>query len=627
MKKNINSLLTSISLVAMLASCSKDKGVDNDPEEFTEQDRQAITASLAKIAATADSILLTANPVQGLAAMRAIYATDPNVEQVLLAGDELFVKYKKGGFVSWDIAAQLIIPPYGGEANPTALRKGTESQFDPTEFVGNTKACLINQQFKDESRKYSQDLINSLSANFRRNNYEVTLVNGPEANLDFFDTELKNFGAIFLISHGGYDGTNTWITTGEEGTRGGLMTTHLDDWIAGRVMLSSVKEMRNGQFQVVSFYSISNQFINQKYGANVFPNSLLYLTADQSFKATTQLAQAFDAKGAGVIIGWDETNCVGQATGKLLLDAMLGGADVAAAFANLPEQSQIDECSSSSGARLAYYPNNGGAIRLVDTTSTAIVITAPVAGNSYANRVLTLTGRAAGVQSILYGTVELNGVTTALTVTSGLNFSQPLVINNGLNKIKVGCYGLLANGKTAFASKEISVSGAFASLPLFTELRWNTNFSDVDFHLLRPNNDLNALWTINDCFYRNARTSWGAELDVDDTNGYGPEHITIPQVTQNGVYRLFIHYFNNSSAGSTDAFVTVAVRDGALVNFGPYKLTDDGGNNAGDIWEVCTIEFPAGTITPVNKFYNLGSALPKVTLPPKLALHTMLQPN
>jgi uncharacterized protein YfaP (DUF2135 family) len=405
------------------------------------------------------------------------------------------------------------------------------------------------------------------------------------------------------------------------------MTTHLDDWIAGRVMLSSVKEMRNGEFQVVSFYSFSNQFINQKYGANAFPNSFIYLAADQSFKSTTQLAQAFAAKGAGVIIGWDETSCIGQATGKLLLDTMLGGADVSAAFANLPAQSKVDDCSASSGARLAYYPNNGGAIRLVDTTSTAIIITAPVAGNSYANRLLTLSGRVAGVQSILYGTVELNGVTTALTVTSGLNFSQPLVINNGSNKIKVGCYGLLANGKTAFASKEISVSGAFASLPLFTELRWNTNSSDVDFHLLRPNSDLNALWTINDCFYRNRQTSWGAELDVDDVNGYGPEHITIPQVTENGVYRLFVHYYGRGSNISTDAFVTVAVRDGALVNFGSYKLIDDGGNNAGDVWEVCTIEFPAGTITPVNKLYNLGSALPQLRLPSKLALHTTLKPD
>ncbi len=71
------------------------------------------------------------------------------------------------------------------------------------------------------------------------------------------------------------------------------------------------------------------------YGSNSFPNSLIYLVACQGIK-NINLADALVDAGAGVVIAWDETNCLGQATGKLLFDLLLGGATVQEAMAALP---------------------------------------------------------------------------------------------------------------------------------------------------------------------------------------------------------------------------------------------------------------------------------------------------
>ena len=203
--------------------------------------------------------------------------------------------------------------------------------------------------------------------------------------------------------------------------------------------------------------------------------------------------------------------------------------------------------------------------------------------------------------------VEINHIPTTLTF-SGTTFEQPIVINNGLNTIKVICFVQLANGKSAYGVKEITVTGDLPVLALFTELRWNTDNSDVDFHLLPPGADMSQLWTGTDCYYDNQVTTWGGYLDVDDVDGYGPEHISVPETMQNGTYRLFVHYYATHGAGTTLSFVSVSVKNGLMNQFGPYSLSNDGGDNAGDVYEVCTIEYPNGTITPVNQYYNLGKS-------------------
>ena len=627
MKKLLIFLLSTAVILTILSGCSG-CGSDvtgNSNDKLTEEEKQEILQSYEEISVTADSILFTDDPIDGFEQMLSIYESDPTVENAWITDDALYIEYVKGGIVSWYITPDFIIPPYGGGGLLVAKdsENKLQSYFGNREFVGSNQACLINQTYNDERALFNRDIINHLSDNFTQNGYEVTIKNGSSADLDFFDSELKNYGVIFDISHGSYDGTNTWLSTGQEATLFNIIEEDFLFWRSKLISIQNCDEVREGELVGVNYYTISNHFINKEYSQDDFPHSLIYLVACSSL-FTTQLAEVFHSKGVGVTIGWNEYNVIGPHSGKLLLDAMLGGADLSTAYNNLPIENRCDTNKKPNGtivtSMLYFYPPSGGTIRLVAPTNAEIIISSPDDGYIYDTRILTLSGMVLGIQNLEYGTVELNGLTTAL-VNYGITFSQPIVINNGENSIKVNCYGILESGNSSFTSKEITVFGNFPELDLFTELRWNTDYSDVDFHLLPPNSNINDLWTDIDCYYANMTPYWGGELDVDDIEGFGPEHITIPSFFVNGTYRLFIHYYDDDGAGITDAFVNVSVRNGEMLDFGPYQLVNDGGNNAGDVWEVCSIEFPSGIITPVNQYYYLGRAKRNSNLPQKLIIN------
>jgi uncharacterized protein YfaP (DUF2135 family) len=387
-------------------------------------------------------------------------------------------------------------------------------------------------------------------------------------------------------------------------------------WFKDEILVAGCKEKRGGEWKSIKFYCFSDKYVSAMYGGNSFPNSLIYLVACQGMK-NLNLAKAYVAAGAGVVIGWDETNCLGQATGKLLFDIMLGGPTVEEAFAAIPAESKNDKCAVNAGANLIYYPSAGKDIVLVKAKEAEIIINTPVAGETYEERVQTLDGYMSNVKEITNGVVELNGVPTTLTVQNDTNFNQPLLINNGTNTIKVTCIGINEFDESVSKTKEITIEGELAPIDIFTELRWNTPTADVDFHLLRPGSGIGDLWSSNDCYYQNMQTSWGAFLDVDDVEGYGPEHITVPGAQEEGDYTLCIHYYSKDQDETTQSFVSVSVKNGEMQSFGPYSMSNDGGNGSGDVWVVCTINFPTGEITPVNEYHNLGKFKSNQYLPPK----------
>lgn len=596
--------------ILCLTTCKKDNKNDGTHEP-TEAEKEEIMNSYDEIAVVANQLLLGENPIQELEQNLQQFKSEPGVKDAWMTEEGMFVEFTNGDVISWIVTKDYLIPPYGG---------GRE--IEERIPVGNKKACLINQQYDDENRPYCKAIINHLEEKFTANGYEVTVKNGVDADLDFISTDFYNYGAIFYISHGAYDGTHTWILTGEiaaepTGVLGKLLNDLLMSWLEGKVSIGHCKELKDGTWKIVPFYMFSEKFVESIYSSNSFPNSLIYLVACQSFKDTKQLAMAYQNKGAGVIIGWDETNCLGQSTGKLLFDILLGGSTVGEAFDALPAEAKLDKCAVAAGANLVYYPSSGKDIYLVDKIEAEVVVTSHTDGQVCDNRVQALSGYVTGMQEITSGTFEVNGIATNLVKVSYTEFSQPFLITDGDNTIKINCNGTDENGLSVFATKELHLTGDIAPLDIFTELRWNTDYSDVDFHLLPPGADISALWTGEDCYYSNMVTGWGGYLDIDDVEGYGPEHITVPSVTITGEYRLFIHFYDEDGAGTTQAYVDVSAQNGPLSSFGPYTLTDDGGDNAGDVWEVCKIEFPGGQITPVNQFYNLGMIRSNQFLPRK----------
>lgn len=576
---------------------------------LTDAQKLAITRSFKAIASSADSALLTTSPLTVLQSRLASYQNDTSVQAAWITNSALFVTFKNGGTVSWNAVPGVEIPPYDGPSQVDLM--SSSCLLKPSELIGNTKALLINTQFTDEGRQYCRDLITYLTAKFQQRGFTVTTKNGNDANVNFFKTGLKDYGAIFFISHGSYDGTNTWQHTGEEGSMDSLLSRYPVLWQTRRLSIGGAKEERGGVKTVIWHYKFSQKFIDSLYtGATDFPKSMIYLIACQGMKdAGRQIAQSFSAKGARGIIGWDETNCLGQSTGKQLFTTLLCGANLRDALNALPTEAKVDPCAVQPGANLVYWPASADTLRLVDSVRARLSITSPKKDSTYATRNLTLSGALINGDSIATGIVELNGIATRMTILAGhKTFSQPIVIDSGANIIHISCSGKLTDGKCAFADTVFRVDGSFDALGLWTELRWNTDGTDVDFHLLSPGATFpGSLWTTADCYYSNKSPSWGGFLDVDNTQGYGPEHITIPAIKDTGTYRLFVHYYSDHTSGTTPttAYVSVSVRGSSISSFGPYALVNDA-SRGGDVWEACTIHFPDGKITPVNLKRGVG---------------------
>jgi hypothetical protein len=133
------------------------------------------------------------------------------------------------------------------------------------------------------------------------------------------------------------------------------------------------------------------------------------------------------------------------------------------------------------------------------------------------------------------------------------------------------------------------------------QLSWDTDGTDVDTHLLRPNGDYGSE---GDCYFANCPgggLDWGLVgdwdnpvLDVDDVNGYGPENIFVTP-SDSGVYTVQIHYYSDHGVGPSNAWVEVFVDGVRAGSFGPKQLGATGAQ-----WRVCTIDWPAGTVTALR---------------------------
>jgi len=156
------------------------------------------------------------------------------------------------------------------------------------------------------------------------------------------------------------------------------------------------------------------------------------------------------------------------------------------------------------------------------------------------------------------------------------------------------------------------------------ELAWNTNYTDVDFHLLAGAGVWNSAGA-DDCYYSERNPLWGnlsdvnddPGLDRDDVDGYGPEQINIktPQRTDGvGTYAYTVpyeigvfYYDEHLYSGTTYAVVKIffagaVVPDYTLPTSPPPPNAFPGmplQNSASDFWHVGYVAWGAsgGTFT------------------------------
>ena len=130
--------------------------------------------------------------------------------------------------------------------------------------------------------------------------------------------------------------------------------------------------------------------------------------------------------------------------------------------------------------------------------------------------------------------------------------------------------------------------------------------TDVDLHFLHSNGDWNdRTW---DCYYGNRTPNWGdpnstqddPSLDIDDTNGAGPENINLDEPEDGTQYRVGAHYYDNLSLGNSYATVRIYIDHVEAFEI-VDKLLTNGNSSTQDMWDVASIDWPSRTVTRIDR--------------------------
>ena len=134
-------------------------------------------------------------------------------------------------------------------------------------------------------------------------------------------------------------------------------------------------------------------------------------------------------------------------------------------------------------------------------------------------------------------------------------------------------------------------------------LTWGANPSDLDSHLTGPIPASSQRFEVFFGDTGSATSSPFAALDVDDTDGFGPETTTIYQQFS-GVYRFFVHDFTSATAEPPIPNPTALSNSGAQVRVyqGNTLVTtfDVPTGKVGLVWTVFELDGSTGNITPIN---------------------------
>lgn len=266
---------------------------------------------------------------------------------------------------------------------------------------------------------------------------------------------------------------------------------------------------------------------------------------------------------------------------------------------------------SSSLSLVNAQTNQAGAYSVVVSNSTASVVSQSAQLSFYTNYTNTVLGGI--VFDALNGQPRPNVVVSVAgtNITSGVDGSFHFTAVPALPVTLVGSLsGYAPFSDTLNLQVGVSNHYEFAISPQLTDansfrlvLNWGASPTDLDSHLQTPFIGGQTYHV----YYGDRGTVSGApfaNLDVDDTSSYGPETITITNLSP-GTYTYYIHQF--SSAGSFDASSATARIYTSAGLFSTLPVPTSG---SGRYWYVCQIDGLTRAVTVLNYLSNSPPATP-----------------
>ena len=377
-----------LAVILSVTGCKKDK--ETPPEVSIEE---KVEQAFETIKLTADSILLSDDPIVGFEAIVEEYRKIDGVDSIENGANGIFVKFISGEMVGWFIPPEFT-PSIIDEMSVQNIKSSIKQSHSTRAFTPKS-VCLLDQQDGEaRDQKLRDSCLSALEHAFSVNNWSVTKKIGQQVTLDFVANHLADYDAIYYIAHGIDAHGKTWILT-----NGRINNTIGQGNNLIRVFPRT--NLINGTIVMESKYAFCGDFIRHYYTPGSFTGDIIYMVACQSMgsagSTNLSMARAFtDHGGASVYIGWDETNWSGEEAGKNIYEVLLQGKTLGETWQwlsqNRPDlmlntRTVLNHSRMRRGlpllpagahfdADLMYYPPSADTVRLVNPNITMIADTA-----------------------------------------------------------------------------------------------------------------------------------------------------------------------------------------------------------------------------------------------------------
>jgi len=291
-----------------ITGCKKDEKASTKPE-FTDAEIETLYKEMEPLA---DAMLMSDTPDWN--ALVEKYKDRKEIAAIEANSDGMMVE-----FVNERVNGWLIPPP------PSEIKWDMEEWMNMGKSIQQRnisektpKMLYVNAWYYEKAREENFKHMNVLCSAFKNGlHWDVTIVD-EDANVDFFGKGLKGYDVVLIYAHGSIWNNKTWILTSQE-------VTDPDQYSKSK--LWGIIKIPNPDIEAIEekgFWAVSHSYISDSYSENSFENSMIYMACCHGLEKPTHLGYAFVNKGkAKVVVGWDETNCIGPTSGFSLLSTMV----------------------------------------------------------------------------------------------------------------------------------------------------------------------------------------------------------------------------------------------------------------------------------------------------------------
>ena len=128
----------------------------------------------------------------------------------------------------------------------------------------------------------------------------------------------------------------------------------------------------------------------------------------------------------------------------------------------------------------------------------------------------------------------VNGANMPLAVDESGHYERPYAFGAGSNSIEV----IDPQGKSVVKRQFYEANAGKAPAKLRIVLAWDSDHTDVDLHVVTPNGE--------HAWYGQRTIPSGGSIDIDATDGFGPEIFATPNAIR-GAYQVYANYYGGNS--------------------------------------------------------------------------------